>query len=250
MFFDVLWKTSGNEIMINTRLSILDKIFALYEDIIHDYPLSCKKGCNSCCTRNVTVTSLESFLVSDCILSERVQSFSDSLKKSITLPRFIPKTTSNGFASIIMSGGEEPEEFIDASWKPCPFLASSGECGIYDVRPFHCRCMHSEQVCEDGGYSVLPPFIVTLNNVFLQYIEHLDKNGFVANLTDAIAWMSDSANMESYAIGSGLNSLPTDFVRCMAMPFLMVPPEHQEQIKPVLRAIAEIGTSAANNMGR
>lgn len=232
------------EIMINIRLSILDKLFGLYEDIIKDYSMSCKKGCNSCCTRNVTVTSLESFLVSDYILAERGQHFSDSLKKSITLPRFIPKTTSNGFASIIMSGGEEPDEFIDPSWKPCPFLESSGECGIYDVRPFHCRCMHSEQICEEGGYSVLPPFIVTLNNVFLQYIEHLDKNGFVANLTDAVVWMTDPVNSKSYSQDSELKDLPIDFVRCMPMPFLMVPPEHQEQIRPVLKAVSEIGASA------
>lgn len=230
--------------MINIRLTILDKIFGLYDEIIKKYSFSCQKGCSSCCTRNVTVTSLESFLLSDYILADRCQDFSDALKKSASLPRFIPKTTANGFVSIIMSGEEEPEEFIDPSWKPCPFLGSSGVCGIYDARPFHCRCMHSEQVCEDGGYSVLPPFIVTLNNVFLQYIEHLDKNGFISNLTDAALWMLNPVNRQSYAEDHDLNGLPADFVRCMAMPFLMVPPEHQEQIRPVLTALSEIGASA------
>jgi len=227
--------------MINTRLSILDNFFRLYDELMDKYSFSCHKGCNSCCTRNVTVTSLESLLISDYITSENGLFFSEALKQSISLPRFIPKTTVNGFASIIISGSEEPEEFLDPSWKPCPFLDSSGVCGIYVARPFHCRCMHSEQICKDTGYSVLPPFIVTLNNVFLQYIEHLDKNGFVSNMTDSVTWMLNPVNRLSYSGDSCLNDLPAAFVRCMAMPFLMVPPEHHAAIKPVLKAISETG---------
>lgn len=235
--------------MITIRSNILDEIFSLYDEILKEYSFSCQKGCSSCCTRNVTVTSLESDLVCEYILAERVNDFSEALRKSASLPRFIPKTTANGFASIIMSGGEEPEEFIDPSWKPCPFLDTSGVCGIYAARPFHCRCMHSEQTCEDSGYSILPPFIVTLNNVFLQYIEHLDKNGFVSNLTDAVLWMLNPVNQRLYSEGSSFHqNLPADFVRCMAMPFLMVPPEHRDQIRPVLKALSEIGASADRNL--
>lgn len=260
--------------MIEIKKDILKQIYRLYDEITSDYSFACSSGCSSCCTRNVSVTSLESFIISEAILSktemsgktasEHNDTYSDSerdrypnteksgdaifrqyiqnLEKTVGLPRYIPETTANSFASIMMSGEDAPEEILDPSWKPCPFLGESGLCVIYESRPFHCRCMHSEEKCGENGYSVMPPFLVTINNVFLQYIEHIDKTGFVANITDAVLWMMDLSNRHSYS-GNILNAgkLPDGFIGCRPMPFLMVPPEHQERVRPVIKRIAETG---------
>lgn len=224
--------------MTGTRLEILERMLLIYDEIIGKYSFECGKGCSSCCTRNVTVTSLEAFRIARKISDEKRTDLLEALEKTSLLPRFIPKTTANGFAAIMMSGADEPEEIVDPSWKPCPFLDSQGICGIYDARPFNCRCMHSEQKCEEDGFSVLPPFVVTLNNVFLQYIEHLDKNGFFANMTDAVLWMAEESGMESYEKNGSAENAPESFPRCIPMPFLMVPPEHRAEIRPVLEKIS------------
>lgn len=232
--------------MINIRLAILEKIYELYDEVLNDFSFFCHKGCGVCCTRNVTLTSLEGFFLIEHIDKKKSsgsnERFEDVLKKTVSLPRFIPRTTANGFASLMMSGVEEPDELIDPSWTPCPFLGIDGVCGVYDARPFNCRCMHSEEKCESGGYSVLSPFVVTLNNVFLQYIEHLDKKGFVSNLSDMCLWMADSGNRQSYSDGR-LSDLPSDFVMCMAMPFIMAPPEHQDRLRPILKSLSDVGTA-------
>ncbi len=229
--------------MIYKKKGIIEDIYRLYDEIIHKYNFSCMKGCSSCCTRNVSVTSIEALIVSDALINSKdIKSYTDILKKTLDMPRFIPETTFNGLASIIMSGSEEPEEFIDPSWTPCPFLdEKSDSCLIYDSRPFHCRCMHSENKCKDSGYATMPAFIVTINNILLQYIEHIDKKGFVSNMTDASLWMMEPENNRSYSEGRIPEKLPSGFARCSPMPFLMVPPEHQENIKPILMKISELG---------
>lgn len=235
--------------MINIRLGILEKIYSLYEKFVGEYDFSCHSGCSTCCTRNVAVTSLESLYLTrhmQRFCPDEAAYFEGALIRTVSLSRFIPKTTSNGFARMVMEGGEESEEVMDPSWKPCPFLGSASECRVYEARPFNCRCMHSEEKCEEGGFSVLQEYVVTLNNVFLQYIEHLDKNGFVSNLADACLWMSDRGNMLSYSEGLLPDNLPGDFVGCVPMPFLMVPPEHQEKIRPVLKALADLGASLSS----
>lgn len=92
-------------------------------------------------------------------------------------------------------------------------------------------------------FSVLQEYVVTLNNVFLQYIEHLDKNGFVSIWQMLVFGCQTRGNMLSYSEGVLPDNLPVDFVGCVPMPFLMVPPGHQDKIRPVLKALADLGSS-------
>lgn len=70
---------------------------------------TCQKGCNYCCHYDVQITSFEAEYI--------------YLKTGIPHNPDTPHTFNNE--------------------KPCPFLASDGQCGIYQFRPMVCRTFHA-----------------------------------------------------------------------------------------------------------
>ena len=46
---------------IEQKLALLDQIDGLYDAYAATLDLACQKGCDSCCTRNVTLTTLEAY---------------------------------------------------------------------------------------------------------------------------------------------------------------------------------------------
>ena len=48
---------------LNAKLTILERMVAIYDRFLADYDLACEKFCTHCCTANVTMTTLEGFRI-------------------------------------------------------------------------------------------------------------------------------------------------------------------------------------------
>jgi hypothetical protein len=146
--------------------------------------------------------------------------------------------TINQLAEICMNGQYPPDEEADPAWSPCPLLADQ-ECPVYAFRPFGCRCMVSAQNCRETGWADMDPFTLTVNNVVLQYIEQIDADGYTGNLSDLLVFMASEDHRQMYRKGQ-LSPLPPNLIPNRRMKALMVPPEHQQRIQPILQAIHRI----------
>ena len=227
-----------------SRLKALDQLYAVYDQLTGGRPIACKQFCADCCTCNVTLTRLEAARIIAALDEKTKQAIREKLTKPSATPRFIPKITINRLADICMRGGDPPEEEIDPAWGPCPLLENNA-CPIYDVRPFGCRCMTSFQKCSDTGAADIDDFTLTVNHIFLQTIEHMDKNGYFGNLSDVLAdvladasagGLTDEAAVQE--INTGPN--PPFLIRNFPLSTLLIPPEQREKIQPILTALRAI----------
>lgn len=212
------------------NISRLNKLYKLYEQFSNTITQACQKLCSSCCTVNATMTTLEGKYILHHIHPEHKRSIYDTLKYCSSPKRYQPKLTLNGFASSCMAGVDFPEEENNPTWGKCPLL-SNDACTVYEQRPMACRIMMSTSICDEHGYADMDELTITLNNVFLQYVEHMDENGFFGNLTDILLFLDYEEN-ESV---QDPKSLP--IIKNRAAPFLMVPPEHRKKIIPIIEEI-------------
>jgi Fe-S-cluster containining protein len=214
----------------DSRLKALDQLYALYDQFTGGRDIACRKFCADCCTCNVTLTSLEAARIMAGLDDGEKFNLLEKLGKTLANPRFTPKITLNRLADICMQGGDPPDEKIDPAWGACPLLMDKA-CTIYAVRPFGCRCMTSFQKCSKTGAADMDDFTLTVNHVFLQIIENLDKNGYFGNLSDMLA-----QTLAKKADGS----LPPRLIRNSPLNALLIPPEHGEKIQPILSAFRAI----------
>ena len=128
-----------------------------------------------------------------------------------------------------------PEESCDPRWGTCPFLVDDA-CSIYDVRPFGCRAMMSVSDCRHTGYADMDEMALTVNNVFLQAIEHLDHTGLSGNLSDMIQNFMTKGVLEAYRDNT-LTEPPGGLIRNQPIKILMIPPEHRSEIEPLLHSL-------------
>ncbi len=221
-----------------TKQSVLEKLYRIYDDFSNNLELACKKKCAACCTRNVIVTSMETVKIVKNLMSTSQADLLKNVLKESGKERFIPKITINELANICMKGEEPPQEENNPMWGKC-MLLKDNECSVYDLRPFACRCMGSLISCTSMGYAKLDPFTITVNEIFMQYIEHIDTHGVTGNLIDMLLFLGIRENRQSYEKNGALRT-HKGLLQNMAMPVLMIPPEHREKAKPILKEIAEI----------
>lgn len=221
---------------ITIRAKLLQEIYRIYDGFIADFNLYCNKSCSTCCTRNITATSLESFLIINQWEPVTEKNLRQCIEAVADLPRFQPHITINQFADLCAKGLETPEEIIDPKVGTCPMLLD-GICQIYDVRPFGCRAMVSTVNCAVTGEADMPDFVLAVNNVFLQYIEALDLNGFQGNLIDVLL----HANAPARANPNLLTNYP--------LSVLMIPPAYRERIHPLLDALSKAGQVQSRKSG-
>jgi len=221
---------------LSDRIDILDRIYKIYAAFTDSLELACQKYCSTCCTRNVTITTLEGYKIADHLIENGKSELFKKIKNESYKKRFQPIITTNKIADLCIQGKELPDETIDRSWESCPLLIND-ECPIYEVRPFSCRCMVSKTNCIDKAE--MDPFILTVNNVFLQYIEHIDQHGFSGNLTDVLLFMESKNNMKSY-IMEVLKNPGKELIKNLPMSILLIPPEHRQQIKPIINSLQTI----------
>jgi len=184
----------------------------------------------------VIITSIEGYKIADHLIENGKSELFKKIKDESYKKRFRPIITTNKIADLCIQGKELPDEEIDSSWGNCPLLIND-ECPIYMVRPFNCRCMVSKTNCFDKAE--MHPFVLTVNNVFLQYIEHIDQQGFSGNFTDVLLFMESEDNRKSYSM-EVLKEIGKDLIKNMPMSILLVPPEHKQQIIPIINSLQTI----------
>lgn len=216
--------------------SVLDQLYKIYDEFVDAKDIVCEKFCADCCTCNVTMTTLEAGKIISALDLDSKKDMKDKFNEQMKKQRFIPKITTNQLADICLSDDDPPEEEIDPSWGPCPLLEDNA-CPVYDLRPFGCRCMVSTKRCADSGIAEIDEFTITVNHVFLQYIEHIDQNGFSGNLSDV---MAHTLFNETADTGSQITIRQTTLIKNAPLRALLIPPEHRQKIEPILAALRAI----------
>jgi hypothetical protein len=141
-------------------------------------------------------------------------------------------------AECCMHDRQLPEEEIQLMGGPCPLLKKD-QCPLYGVRPFGCRSMVSRRNCHETGFAEMDAFVITLNTVFLQVIEHLDWQGCSGNLTDILRFLAIEENRSAYRAGS-LECLKWALIPNQKMKVLMIPPEQRKKIEPIVQTLHSI----------
>jgi hypothetical protein len=225
----------GSAMKVQDRLGWLKQIYAIHEGYAAEVPTACAKGCAACCTCNVAATSMEGLLVYEYLMASGRSDQLQAILRSKPPSRYRPRLSLNQVVALCASGRQPPEEANDATAGICPLLAD-GICSIYPVRPFGCRAMLSSSDCAANGNAEMPPFILTINNVMMQYIEALDRPGFTGNLLDIIDFMAQDASRQGYRDGKSPDA-PRGMPANRSFPVLMVPPEHRSDIRPLVQSL-------------
>ncbi len=218
------------------KLERLEHLYRLFDEFTATIDTACREGCATCCTRNVTMTTLEGRYLVSSLDGDGRRKLREQLSPMMAAPRFQPTITTNGLARMCVNREAPPEEDSDPAWTPCPLLTDD-RCPVYDRRPFGCRCMSSRRVCAVGGAADMDAFTLTVNDVMVQVIEHIDAGGCTANMIDMLdALLEDADNGKA---GNDFCRRPP-FVSNIPIPMLMVPPDHQARIRPLLERINQL----------
>jgi len=213
---------------LSRQLETLEKIYTLHDDLAGKLDLACRAGCDLCCTRNVSVTSLETALIFRHLAKTDRNELLAKIESASELPRFQPLTTTNTLAHLCRNGENPPEENCDPAWRPCPLLTDN-RCPIYAVRPFACRCMVSKSVCRPGGQAEIDDYLLALHTVFMQFIEHADAGGCTGNLIDMLG-----------APLTGGQPAQRGFIPNRSIEMIMLPPEYQARARAILEKLSAL----------
>ena len=82
----------------------------------------------------------------------------------------------------------------------------------------------------------MPEFILTLNHILLQYLEGLDVPGFSGNLIDVLLFLNNPQNRKDYE-QQAVAAPPETLLKNRPVSVLMIPPEHRQNLQPVLQTI-------------
>ena len=223
---------------LHTKLTLLEHMVAIYDDFVSEFDLACEKYCAHCCTANVTMTTLEGYWILSHLEKSGQTNYLETIARGAHAERFVPQVSINRMADICAQDGDPPEEQLNPEAGPCPVLAEDA-CPLYPVRPFGCRCMVSARNCGKTGFADMDPFILTVNDVFLQHLEHIDAQGYTGNFADVMQYLSSDDNRQNYAAGQ-LGRPPAGLVANQPVFVLMIPPEHRERVQPLLKQIRSI----------
>jgi hypothetical protein len=217
---------------LEQKLILLDQLYCFYDQYISSIDIACRATCCDCCTCNVTLTTLEAHAALNYLTDEQRPRMAEFLNDRLSRPRFIPLATFNQIADLCVSGMEPPEEAIDVSWGPCPLLTDR-QCPVYAARPFGCRCLISTRPCRKTGAAEMDEFTATVNTLFFQVIEHIDQDGFSGNLSDVLAHVI--SQHRDYP--DQYRSSRPHLIKNSPLRNLMIPPEHQDRLMPILHQI-------------
>ncbi|MBU1055573.1 MAG: hypothetical protein KKC46_17385 [Proteobacteria bacterium] len=222
---------------LNSKLLALEKIYKIYDDFIESIDTVCKQYCSTCCTRDVIMTSVEGYKIIRHIISEDKTHLFEKIKASSAKQRFRPQTTINALAE----NCKEEDDFSEVIKTPmgkCPLLINNA-CSVYPVRPFACRCFVSKEDCAKNECAIIDDFVLAVNNIFLQVIEHIDQDRFTGNLTDILLFLESEQTRENLLAGRNI-TLPSYIVNNRPLKILMIPPEHREKTLPIIKSLKNI----------
>jgi len=220
-------------VTIDHRLAVLAHLYALYDRVCESLGnLACRKHCADCCSRNVTMTTLEGLHLLEGLDPGEQGACLASLAQDPGGTIFRPRWTTNQIAARCRDGQDPPQDEAVHDGSPCRLL-SDAACPLYAVRPFGCRCMVSRQPCADRGYADVDDWVLTVNTVFLQTIEHIDRPGCFGNMQDVLLALGREDRRAAYREGQPPLDAP-GLIANRPAPVLMVPPEHRGRVQPIL----------------
>ena len=222
---------------LNDKLAALDQIYDIYDHFIAGQKLACKKGCAHCCTNRLTLTTIEGYKIIEQLKSEKDTDWTGKIRPATALTHFRPQFTTNQLAHMCTQGIEPPEE-TQPERQACPLL-SRDRCPLYRVRPFGCRCLVSRHDCGKHGYADIDDYVLSVNTVLLQTIEHLDADGCSGNMLDVLMVMAGQENRRAYRKGK-LDCLSAGLIQNQPLKILMIPPEHRTRMEPILQSLRSI----------
>ena len=200
---------------------LLSALYDAFAGWAGTFAFSCRKGCATCCTRSLTMTSLEGAgILAFLAAADR--------RSELAGPAFQPTTsrtdrtaqcTTNTFVAAHLRG-EAVEEAESWDLRPCPFL-SEKSCTIYPVRPFGCRLFASLDPCAASGAAEMPPGYLAGATVLLQYIEHLDSGGYWSTMVELLAGLN-TGQVDGY----GQPTAP--------LPGFLIAPDERALVEPLL----------------
>ena len=223
---------------LNDKLKIIEQMVDIYDRFVEEFNLACEKYCAHCCTANVTMTTLEGYRILTHLEKTGETRYIETITQATVPGRFTPQVSINRMADICSRGGDPPEETVIPDIGPCPVLTGDA-CPFYTVRPFGCRCMVSAKNCGETGFADMDPYILTVNDVFLQHLEHIDAQGYTGNFADVMQFFRSEENRNNYAVGRP-GKQHKSLVANQPVFVLMIPPEHRERIQPLLTEIRSI----------
>ena len=220
---------------VSQKLKVLRHMYQIYDEFVSDLDIACRRTCADCCTRNVTLTTLEGYQLLVFLESEGKREVIGKIAAQAFRKRFVPKITINRMARSCKEDKELPHEEIDPAWGVCPILTDD-ECPPYPVRPFACRCLISKRNCRETGYAEIDEFVLTVNNLFLQCIEHVDNSGCSGNLSDVVLHLESEQHRMLYA-HEKLECHNEGLLSNHPISVLMIPPQHRARVTPILQKI-------------
>ncbi len=228
---------------IARRLRLLEGLYAIHERFTASLDsLACGLHCDDCCTRSVTMTTLEGIHLLEGLAPDERQRLLNALRRQIRQPRYQPALTTNMLARYCIEGRQPPEENQPAETLPCPLLDAQA-CPVYSRRPFGCRCFVSRRRCGEQGYADVDEWVLTANTLLLQTIEQLDCPGCFGNFSDVLL------AVDEWGLSAGEEPPPPEceaagLLTNQPTTALMIPPEHMERVQPLLKAIRALGAKA------
>jgi hypothetical protein len=226
---------------IEQKLDLLNRIYGIYDAFARGLDVACRKYCAHCCTSNVSLTTLEGYRLVHSRETDHLEHLQQCLEPAFEKRVFRPLLTTNQIAELCRQGREIPEEASGDPAEICPLLEENA-CPVYSLRPFGCRCLVSRVPCRESGTAEMPDFVLTVNTVFLQMIEHLDATGCTGNLADVLLCLLSADNRQAYR-EDRLSCSATGLIGNHPLTVLMVPPEHRNRLQPILGALAELSTA-------
>lgn len=209
----------------------------------------CQRGCSLCCTQRVTATTLEATVMVDFMAKQGIvpgipeQSGPEGDKGDG------PGLTFNEFVAAHLARKEVPHCEIPA-WRmaACTFL-SEGSCTLYPARPFGCRSFSSLKRCNQDGSAEVPPGQLTVNTVFFQIIEALDREGFWGFLPDVLRLVIDPGVVLKEPGNFGTDNPSENVRKTIPMPGLLACPEERPHLGQILNRIYTTTVDADSTVG-
>lgn len=182
------------------------------------------------------MTTLEGYDLWDYLIkSDRTDTISSLFSCKNQHP--IPEMTINTWAKQCAENDEATERASaqEATTAACPLLENN-QCTVYPVRPLACRIMLSQKDCRTSGMADMDPLDLTINNVMMQFIEHIDQNGLTGHMFNIMTHLSQENHRILYTSSKSLETIP-GLLQNQPLAVLMVPPEHRQWVSPVLQKL-------------
>jgi len=212
----------------------LKKIYDIHDQLTQNWNLACQKYCSDCCTDHVLITGLEGILILEYLQEHNLQNYLQIIQKIPPKKRYQPKTTINQEAWLAMNDKLIPEP-DESPVDFCPFL-NQGQCAIYPVRPMSCRTMVSSTTCNQTGKASMTSFQMSVTTLFFQFTEMLDVGGYYGNYFNILEMLTTSPETQSIQLAL----IKAPLLKNQRIYQVMIPPEHQEEIIPIMNSIQNI----------